>query len=226
MRINPIPYSYTLTSPEGKNRAELRTPEGYKSSGSLTKKSGAAAVSFNGLFKNIASGNWYNSILTYTSEHNVSASALVSLVFASILRPVTIMGMPGKEGKNSREDKIYASGHSIASGLIGFVSSVILTSPLDIAIKKIKESKNPAADYGLKEYSKLTPKMQRSLNNVVRMLPDWIIAVPRAALTVALIPPILKYVFGIEKKKQAAPVVNNIIPIKSVFQDFKGGLRT
>ena len=36
---------------------------------------------------------------------------------------------------------------------------------------------------------------------LIKNLPDWIIAIPRAALTIALIPPILKYVFGLEKKK-------------------------
>ena len=36
-----------------------------------------------------------------------------------------------------KEDKIYASGHSMASAILGFVASVIVTSPLDGAVKKI-----------------------------------------------------------------------------------------
>ena len=34
---------------------------------------------------------------------------------------------------------------------------------------------------------------------------DWAIAIPRSILTIALIPPILKYVFGVQKKSKAAP---------------------
>ena len=46
------------------------------------------------------------------------------------------MSLPGKKDK---DDKIYASGHAIASGIIGFVFSSIVMSPLDAASKKIKE---------------------------------------------------------------------------------------
>ena len=50
-------------------------------------------------------------------------------------------------------------------------------------------------------YAKMTVPIDRIPGKNV---PDWFIAIPRAALTIALIPPILKYVFGIEKKKSAS----------------------
>ena len=34
----------------------------------------------------------------------------------------------------------------------------------------------------------------------MKMGPDILIGIPRSIITIALIPPILKYVFGIEKK--------------------------
>ena len=43
-----------------------------------------------------------------------------------LLRPATIMALPS--GKN-KEDNIYASSHSVASGIMGLVSAILLTAP-------------------------------------------------------------------------------------------------
>ena len=76
---------------------------------------------------------------------------------------------------------------------------------------------------------------QEAMRTLVKNMPDWIIAVPRACLTIALIPPILKYVFGIEKKKKPKNIEQTVeqkieVPQmdfidKSTFQAFKGGVK-
>ena len=76
------------------------------------------------------------------------------------------------------------------------------------------------------------------METLAKNIPDWVIGVPRAILTIALIPPILKYVFGVEKKKKAEPqkdtTVNNNNNMempkmdfieKPAFQQFKGGVK-
>ena len=233
-----------------KNGAGLRGQNrglNTNNSGNLTDKSEVAAISFKGnLGTKIGKSRWFNWILEKTEKHNVAASAFVGLILAGALRPLAIMSLPGKKDK---DDKIYASGHSMASGIIGFVFSTLVTAPLDDAISKLK--KNPAkfsAEHlgKLKEIAKngkselernVAARTVDALELSLKNIPDWIIAVPRAMLTIALIPPILKYVFGVEKKKpEAKPAAenkmdntnimnNNTITKPSIDNFAKGGVK-
>ena len=245
--------------------------------GSFTGKSEAAV---NTMKKGgILTSKWFNKLLTYTNDHNVATSALVALGLAGVLRPITIMSLPGKKDK---EDKIYASGHSMASAILGFVASVIVTSPLDGAVKKlfgsdgymkdkngniIKDSQGKSKIFSKKlvelmekekslekaatdrdeitgviknkaarETWKAVKRHRAALETLAKNIPDFVIAIPRSILTIALIPPILKYVFGVEKKKKAEPPkeTNNMnnTPSQSmdfinkpIFEQVKGGVK-
>ena len=224
----------------------------------------------------ILTSKWFNKLTEYSNEHNVATSALIALGLAGVLRPATIMTLPGKKDK---EDKIYASGHSMASAILGFVASVIITSPLDGAVKKLfgtngylkdkdgniikdkdgnpqilskklvellekekaleakanlRDETGKIVDKAAREAYKAVQKHRSALEVLSKNIPDWIIAVPRSILTIALIPPILKYVFGVEKKKKPEPQkeTNNMTnPAamdfinKPVFQEVKGGVK-
>lgn len=237
--------TYGLEHRDKSKSAELcdkkNVNRGYYS-GSFTGLNGAAAGASKGVL---------NSILDLCDSHTVIAQNLVALVLAAGLRPVAIMSLPGKKDK---EDKIYASGHSIASGLIGFGFSSIVMYPLGKAVKKttdaiknaatvislLKEKSLDAFTQGEKEIvNKLKKRYKltdikdiethktfkrlksvfgvdkladldhsKAFKNVTKMLdmaPDvFIFGIAKAMLTVALIPPILKYGFGLEKKKKAA----------------------
>ncbi len=216
-------------------------------SGSFTGLNGAAADASKGLF---------NKILILCNKHTVIAQNLVALVLAAGLRPIAIMSLPGKKDK---DDKIYASGHSIASGLIGFGFSSIVMYPLGKAAEKsrnkirevadaitlLKENATNLTKEQLEKVEKLKNKYQvkdlkdlenheffkkmkniykvenivdienskafKNVTKILDMAPDvFIFGVLKAMLTVALIPPILKYGFGIEKKKSTpAPAVQD-----------------
>lgn len=233
-------------------------------SGGLTRMSEAAANCFNinplnagsssrgGLFKK----KWFDSFLRYANAHNIGCSALMALILAGGLRPVTIMALPGKKDK---EDKIYASGHSIASGIIGFGFSTLLTTPLDIAVKKLFEDakeklpipkegipkgakrsdytkfnmgilnkkylrlaelKKMAAEATTEAEKKAIKQQINALELSMKNIAEWVIAVPRAMLTIALIPLVLKYVFGLEKKKKpAAPAQQEQQNLSKAVQD-------
>lgn len=124
-------------------------------------------------------------------------SALFAIGLTCILRPAAIMSLPGKKNK---EDKIYASAHSIASGIIGYLISLALFKPISGAVAKVpallKSSMKNKAGY-LKNDRAAMDAAKTCLN----MLPDTIFSPIKATITVALIPPILKHVFGWEKKK-------------------------
>lgn len=197
--------------------------------GSFTGKE-KAAVSF--------SVEMLNRINKFTKEHNTITQSIVALVLAGVFRPAAIISLPGKKNK---EDKIYASSHSIASGLIGFGVSSIIVSPLDKAAKMLMNEANDIKDklsdafekrakgeqiflskeellkgkeilgekflniYGeFKDGNiiKINRKALNSTSTILNMAPDTLfLGVVKAMLTIALIPPILKYVFGVEKSK-------------------------
>ncbi len=236
------------------------------------EKSVAAANTLMGKILKSGAFNW---LALFSGGHNIASSALISLFLAGLLRPAATVALPGKKDK---DDKIYAAGHSMASGIIGFIFSTIVTSPLDSGSKfMIQDGKKMSKEHfsklsteevvnmlrdkfsmtdeeikkclaenkaeglltrkfekGLSIITSKTDKMnelklqlkattdaatRKALGDQIRDLSkhisaidttmhnvvDWGIAVPRAMLTIALIPPILKYVFHLEKKKAAAP---------------------
>lgn len=237
-----------LTNFREKNGANM-CDRGYNANycGSFTGKSKPAATFLDKILKS----GWFGKFAKYSYEHNISTSALIALVLAGIMRPATIMALPGKKDK---DDKVYASGHAMASGIIGFIVSTAVTSPFDESIKKVFDQKKFArgafksmdekiaklsaqkeaktiTDTAKKELKALTKKRD-ALNVLVKNIPDWLIGVPRAMLTIALIPPILKYVFGLEKKKKPAPDAQKPVEVpkmdfidKDVFKTVKGGVQ-
>lgn len=263
-----------------KTKGAYDNNRGYSANynGSFTGKSEAAvSVAKKG---GIFASKWFNSFLAYTDKHNVATSALVALGLAGVMRPATILALPGKKDK---EDKIYASGHSMASAILGFLASVIITSPLDGAVQRLFKGNGYATDKNgnlIKDKNgnpkvlsktlvrlaekeeklellansrdeitgkilnkrarylhKAVKAIRESLKTLVKNLPDLIIAIPRSILTIALIPPILKYVFGVEKKKkpeqtEAPKDTNNMTTPtnmdfidKPAFKEFKGGVQ-
>ena len=284
MNIKPLNYNFTHKH-RYKSDCEYANPANQRKSADLCgekrdnitfsgsqDKSVAAANSFMG--KTLKSGvfNW---LTKFSGGHNIASSALIALFLAGLLRPAATVALPGKKDK---DDKIYAAGHSMASAIVGFVFSTIITSPLDSGSKFIIEDarKMSKADFaklseaeirkileeehgmsaediqkcldekkaesviaitfaqGLTILTEKTDKINdtsrhlkstnhapatqalgdqiRSLDKHIKAIDttmhnvaEWAIAVPRAALTIALIPLILKYVFHLEKKKPAAP---------------------
>lgn len=184
--------------------------------GSFTGKSDTAVK----VYKDLGKGFWdkigrserFNKILKMFEERSVVSQALVALVVAGILRPITNLAMAGKD---DREDSIYAASHAIASAVVGFVVSYIVMAPFDKAFRKLKEnpkkyltSENLAKTLGVPEIGKRKLEKSQAYKNIskmAQMIPDSIVmGIPKAMLTIALIPPVLKYVFGIEKKPKNA----------------------
>lgn len=96
-------------------------------------------------------GGFVDSILKLCDKHTVIAQNLVALFLAAFLRPLAIMSLPGKD--KDKGDKIYASAHSIASGVIGFIFSSIVMYPLGVAADKVKNTVKELQD-GIKKVQK------------------------------------------------------------------------
>ncbi len=190
----------------------------FSGSGASKKTSEAAVKVFNKLgdtfTDKVFRSNKFKKLLEIFEEKTVVAQSLVALVVAGVLRPATNMAMAGK---NDKEDSMYAAAHAISSAVIGFIVSATVMAPFDKAFKKIKaepqkylkglENLFDVKEIGKRKLEKSKP--YKNISKVAQMIPDSILlGIPKAMLTIALIPPILKYVFGLEKKPKNA-VQNN-----------------
>lgn len=140
-------------------------------------------------------------------------NATFSIALTCILRPASIMTLPSN--KKNNDDKKYAAAHSIAAGVISYFMALIIFNPVADAMKKI--AKDPGQF--IKGSSLLGDKKAiDAAGTYIKMLPETILAIPRAVVTIALIPPILKYVFGWEKKKTQQQTINTP-------QNIQGGVK-
>lgn len=180
----------------------------------------------------------FKKILEIFENKTVVASTLVALVVAGVARPATNMAMAGKD---DREDSMYAAAHAISSAVIGFVISSIVMAPFDKAFRKIKEDPKKylqglekmldVEEIGKRKLEKSKP--YKKISKMAQMIPDTLVlGIPKAMLTIALIPPILKYVFHLEKgkKKEAVQdnqqpqnIERNIVKENPAFAMIKGG---
>jgi len=193
----------------------------FSGSGASKKTSEAAAKVFKDLGDKVSDkvfrSEKFKSLVEIFEEKTVVAQSLVALGVAGVLRPATNMAMSTKE---DREDAMYAASHAIASAVIGFVVSSIVMAPFDKAFRKIKEDPKKYLQgleetLGVQEIGKR--KLEKSgayknISKVAQMIPDTIVmGIPKAMMTIALIPPILKYVFGMEKKPKNAKPQNSVM---------------
>lgn len=190
----------------------------------------------------------FQSMLKMFEEDSVIASALVALFVAGGARPLTNIAMAGEKDK---EDSMYAASHAIASAVIGFVVSSIIMAPFGTAFRKIKNDPKKyltgledllgVPEIGKRKLEK--SKAYKRISKMAQFIPDSLVmGVPKAMLTIALIPPILKYVFHLEKGKKHNQTENNTntqqvtpednkpsskieISENSPFKAFKGGVK-
>ena len=79
----------------------------------------------------------FGKILDLSVKNPVILTSVYSLVLCTLLRPATIMALPGK----NIDDKKYASAHSIASGIIGLAVTAAILTPVGHRVKRV--FKNP-----------------------------------------------------------------------------------
>lgn len=167
------------------------------------------------------------------AEHSQAVfDALFALLLAGVFRPAAIMLTPAD--KKNIDDKKYAAAHSIASGIIGYGISLLISLPISKAIEKIGKEPDIYLNKKSLEYLRHTRAFKAAQKHI-NILHTAILAPPRAMITVALIPLILKHVFGWEKKKDVKKdnikstqnfTINSANDkTKEVFKGFVGGTK-
>lgn len=175
-------------------------------------------------------------------------NALLALPLTCILRPAAIMALPGdskhKDDKKYAAAHSVASGvigygfselifgplgsamKKISNNLPGYAKKFpklhYLTEEKNESKKSAKlvilKASEKAASNVTKKAAKTSMSYMDRATQFANMVPETLLAAPRALVTVALIPPILKYVFGWEKKKSGAkPAADN--KVKSIVDE-------
>lgn len=183
-------------------------------------------------------GLWNNKAvlkgLETISEHGSTFVAATTLAMAVGVRPLAINLTPDVK----KENKQYATTNSIASGLIKFGLVEAIALPIENAVKKI--DKNPEkylSEKTIKNLQGSAKSLAESKNykfatQIMKMGTGLITAIPKAMLTVALIPPIMNKLFPKKKQKEnniTTQIYNQYNPVfSSNFNNqspsFKGGI--
>lgn len=205
-----------------------------------------------GVKKFLKNGN-FKKFLLYADKDQVTFGAAFALILTGIFRPLAIMFTPSS--KKNVDDKKYASAQSISSGLIGLGCAFLFSNPISTAVAKVFDEDKKTGKCRMKEFIK-DPKTFELFNipqnisdeeriakagaktlakDTFKQMGDLIPAIPKAIFTIAIIPVVLKYVFGLEKKKSTKEVANNqdgsslsfknsSLPQRKAFQNFTGGI--
>ena len=183
-------------------------------------------------------GFWNNKAvlkgLETISEHGTTFVAATTLAMAAGIRPIAIGLTPDVK----KENKEYAITNSIASGLIKFGMVEAIAIPVENAIKKI--DKNPEKYLNEKTIKALQgnakslaeSKNYKFATQVLKMGTGLATAIPKAMITVSLIPVLMNALFP--KKKNNYPDENIYNAYNPIFSptfhkgsqepSFKGGI--
>ncbi len=191
----------------------------------------SASLNFGGFFNSKV----LHKTLEYASDNGAVLGAAVAAFTSVILRPATILALPNVE----KENKQYACTKSIASSLLGYGILYAVTKPLSSGLKKI--SKEPAKYLTENTMRRLTDTGKSLTSSKKYMLAtktfsmgsDFAFAIPKAILTVALIPPIMALIFGKKNVNEKAKTIDSIVQFKGnnnktsektyeIFKDFLG----
>ena len=183
-------------------------------------------------------GFWNNKAvlkgLETISEHGTSFVAATTLAMAAGVRPIAIGLTPDVE----KENKQYAITNSIASGLIKFAMVEAIAIPVENAVKNI--DKNPEKYLNKKTIDALKgsaktlaeSKKYKFATQVLKMGTGLATAIPKAMITVSMIPVLMNALFPKKQKPLIDDrIYNTYNPVFSpTFQksaekpSFKGGI--
>ena len=139
--------------------------------------------------------------LEFASDNGALFSAATALTLSTVARPIAIYSTP----KTDKENRKLACAKSYASSLVGFGLMLGVTHPLSQNIKKINNNPenylNKNTINTLKNGSKslLSSKGYQFGTQLFKLGIGAVVAIPKAVITCALIPPIMALTFKTDK---------------------------
>lgn len=175
-----------------------------KNSPSFGCASGKAPQEMGKFAKKLADSKLVHKFLILAGKNPVVFEAIAALIVAGAIRPATIMALPASKADKEKNKK--AASHSIASGVIGLVSTCILFQPIISAFTKLKD--NPEK-FGLDKKGPMFDCLNFTIKGVkngkkridvysdfLKYFPKVIFAPLTTWLTISLIPVIDKQVLN------------------------------
>ena len=155
----------------------------------------------NPVFKSIYTSKAAKETFKFAEENGALFVAATSLVLATLVRPLVILATPDTDKENKR----YAAAKSLASSLVGFGLMFAATKPIAKAIQKI--DKNPEKYLSKKTIEKLKDKNLDLKNSkpyifasqLLKLGAGFVLTIPKAILTCALMLPIFDIFWGKSK---------------------------
>ncbi len=148
--------------------------------------------------RNFIKGKKLDNILEKANNLAWFESILMCLIAVTI-KPTTIMALPGAK----EEDKKYAATKAFLGGCVDFAIASAIVLPITTICDKFNEKIKADPNKFLTENMKYL-KDEKRLKNFSKVLgyaPKLLLVPVRSALTIALIPPTLKYFFPEEARK-------------------------
>ena len=142
--------------------------------------------------------------LEFAATNGALFAASASLAFSTI-RPLVILATP----ETDKENRQYASTKAMASTVIGYIMMLGFSLPVAKAVKNIdknpekylKDSTIKALKAGEKSID--ASKKYSFATQLFKLGLGFLVAAPKAILTCALIPPIMKKLFGITPEEKS-----------------------
>lgn len=164
--------------------------------------------------------------MKFMNDNALLSDAGIALFYTCCLRPMSIAVLPTKDNKEKKKN-VYQIGHSISTGVIGFISAFVLQTPIKDAISKINQavsSKN-SEKYISKAGEYLFKKENIEKTRTILERSHQPISLPlRAMLTIYLVPKVLNLVGLTKNAKNQNSNEKTTLPYNAFqyFAAFKG----
>ena len=197
------------------NKSVTKTTAGQNPSGRLSFKGAPVQIAAKTFGEKLAINKGFNKFLDILADNSLIADALIALGLTTIARPASIYIIPTKDPHEKKKNN-YQVAHSVATGILGLATTIAVAEPIKRGVKKVM---NNPTKYMKKDPSYIIEN-PRVFKETAGRLHQPIFLPLRAALTIAIVPPILK-MFGLSK------TVDNVQPsdkakVDYSFMSFKG----
>ncbi len=175
-------------------------------------------------FKSILTNKTLLKGLEFVSDHSTSFIAGTTLLLASGIRPLAIALTP----KTDKENKKHLAVNAFTSGLVKFAMVEAVALPIENAVKKIDKNPqqflNPDTINNLKGASDklINSQNYKFASQFLKLSSGLITAIPKSALTIALMPFFMNLFFKQKKEpnKNKYQYMAPIAPTNNVFSPF------
>ncbi len=184
--------------------------------------------------------------LTIVNENESKFENIITIFLAGMLKPLCVLAMPGAE----KEDKQMSATKNFVSAVIGFGLSCLILTPVSKSVKKVTKNLNKFikdpdyirlidkkefgdfVKYGGKEVE--VGSMADAFSTFYKKIPDLAITPTKAAISIALTPYVLDFIFKKDKKEaakaqtaqpniQTQPSGIELKENEQIFNQFRGG---